>query len=338
MSRLAIDATAVAPGAKGIGRVARGTAEALAARGADVVALVRPGAEVAAETREVRARPAVLWEQLGLRRAAAEHDVVLTFTERLPLGSGGRFVVWLYELPARRLEQNRGTGLHQRGSDLLTRALWKHSLRRAWRVAAGSEATATELRAALPDVEVRVVYPGLDERFSPGEGRGGARYVLHLGSTDPRDNTGTVLRAFSVVRERALEPVRLLVAGGASGPSRDGVEFLGRVSDEELVELYRGAAAYVDATLYEGFGYQPLEAMACGAPVVASATTSSPEVVGDAALVVDPSDEDALADAVVRVLEELGLADDLRAKGLERARAFTWERTADALFALVEGA
>jgi glycosyltransferase involved in cell wall biosynthesis len=145
------------------------------------------------------------------------------------------------------------------------------------------------------------------------------------------------VRAFAAARERVSEPVRLLVAGGASGPSADGVEFLGRVSDEELVALYRGAAAYVDATLYEGFGFQPLEAMACGAPVVSSNATSSPEVAGDAALLVDPSDADALSAALVRVLNEPELAADLRRRGLVRASAFTWERTADALLDLIEG-
>ena len=322
--RVAVDATAVTPGAKGIGRVAKGAVEALAAAGADVTALAG-------------SRPAIAWEQVGLARAVRRFDVVLTFTERLPIVPGGRFVVWLYELPERRIEQNRGAGRYQRGSDLVTRALWKRSLRRAWRVAAGSEATAQELRAALPDVEVRVVYPGIDERFSPGEGRGGEPYVLHLGSDDPRDNTATVVRAFTLARDRTSEPVRLLVAGGASGPVGDQVEFLGRVSDEELVALYRGAHAYLDATLYEGFGFQPLEAMACGAPVVASSATSSPEVAGDAALLVDPRNVDALAAALVRVLEEPGFADDLRQRGFERARAFTWARTAAALLELVEG-
>jgi glycosyltransferase involved in cell wall biosynthesis len=335
--RLAVDATGVTPAAKGIGRVARGAVEALAARGADVVALVQPGITVAAPSEVVRARPALLWEQGGLRRAAAAHDTVLTFTERLPIGSRGRFVVWLYELPSRRIGQNRGAGLYQRGSDLITQVLWKRSLRRAWRIAAGSEATAQELRAALPDIDVRVVYPGLDERFSPGEGRGGDRYVLHLGSDDARDNTHTVLRAFAAAREQVTGPLRLLVAGGASGPRADGVEFLGRVSDEELVALYRGADAYVDATLYEGFGYQPLEAMACGAPVVASNATSSPEIVGDAAVLVDPRDADALATALLGVLREPGLAEDLRRKGFERAGYFTWARTAEALLDLVEG-
>src|SRR5919205_44703 len=327
MARLAVDATAVAPGAKGIGRVAKGTVEALAARGVDVVALASAGAELDAHAETVRARPAVLWEQLGLRRAAREHDVVLTFTERLPVAARGRFVVWLYELPQRRLERSRG--LYQRGSDLVTRALWKRSLRSAWRVAAGSRATADELERALPELRdrVAVVYPGIDSRFTPGPGRSGGRYVLHIGSSDPRDNTGAALAAFA--RTNA-EGVRLLVAGGVAGPAQDGVEFLGRVPDEELVRLYRGAAAYLDTSLYEGFGYQALEAIACGAPFVGSNATSLPEVVGDAGLLVDPTDAEALAAALGRVLTEPGLADELRRRGLERAREFTWERTAEA--------
>ena len=335
--RVAVDATSVTATGKGIARVARFTAAALADHGLDVTALAQAGVGLRPATETVRARPAVVWEQFGLARAGRRFDVVLTFTERLPLIPGGRFVVWLYELPARRIDANHGAGLYQRGSDLLTRAIWRRSLRSAWRVAAGSEATARELRAALPDVNVRVVHPGLDPRFSPGEGYGGERYVLHLGSADPRDNTATVLRAFDAAREQAAKPVRLLVAGGASGAVADGVEFLGRVSDDELVALYRGAAAYVDAALYEGFGYQPLEAMACGAPVVASNATSSPEVAGDAALLVDPLDAEALAGALVRVLEEPGLGEDLRRKGFERARSFTWESTADALIELIEG-
>jgi alpha-1,3-rhamnosyl/mannosyltransferase len=334
MARLAVDATSVAPQAKGIGRVARGIAETLAARGIDVVALAQPSARLAAPHEIVRARPAVLWEQVGLRRAAREHESVLTFTERLPVGARGRFVVWLYELPHRRLERSRG--LYQRGSDLVTRALWKRSLRAAWRVVAGSRATADELESALPELRgrVAVVYPGLDPRFTPGSGPGGVRYVLHIGSADPRDNTETALAAFA--RAETRSPVRLVVAGGAHGRARDGVEFVGRVPDEELVRLYRGAAAYLDTSLYEGFGYQALEALACGAPYVGSNAPSLAEVVGAAGLLVEPTNAEALAGALSRVLEEPGLADELRGRGLERAAQFTWDRTADTLLALLD--
>ncbi|MDX6512514.1 MAG: hypothetical protein QOE36_2018 [Gaiellaceae bacterium] len=345
--RIGFDATAVSPAGKGISRVARGAVEALAARGADVVAYVRPGVELAAPVEKVRARPTVLWEQAGLRRAAREHDVVVTFTERLPVGAHGHFAVWLFELPQRRLEQS--SGLYQRGSDLLTRALWKRSLRRASLVLAGSRATADELEAALPELRgrVHVLYPGLDPSFVPDTVRGqtpdtATRYVLHLGSSDPRDNTETVLRAVELARARLAEPLRLVVAGGL-GERQDALEQLGveaeypgRVSDEELARLYRGAAAYLDASLFEGFGYQVLEALACGAPLVGSNATSIPEIVGGAGILCDPRDAEALASGLVRVLEEPGLAEDLRRRGLERAGEFTWERTADTLLALLE--
>jgi glycosyltransferase involved in cell wall biosynthesis len=323
---IGIDATAVSPEGKGISRVMRGAAEALAGRGADVVALVRPGVRVEARSEPVRLRPAVLWEQVGLARAARRFDAVLTPTERLPVVPGGRFVVWLYETPTRRLAAGRGA--YQRGSDLVTRALWKRSLRRAASVAAGSEATARELEEALPGLRVRVIYPGLDPEFSPGAGPDEAPYVFHLGSSDPRDNSETVLRAVALARARTRTPVRLVVGGAAPRVDAD-AEYTGRVSDDELVTLYRGAAAYVDASLYEGFGYQALEAMACGAPFVGSNATSIPEVVGDAGLLADPRDAEALADALLRVLSNPGLADELRRRGLERAREFTWERTAD---------
>ena len=322
---IGIDATGVSPAGKGISRVMRGATEALARRGVELVALVQPGVSLEAPCEVVRARPAVVWEQVGLARAGRSFDVVLTPTERLPVVGGGRFVVWLYETPARRLAAARGA--YQRGSDLVTRALWRRSLRRAAAVVAGSRATARELEEALPGLSVRVIYPGLDPEFSPGPGSGGEPYAFHLGSSDPRDNTETVLRAVDIVRKR--RPIRLVV-GGAAQAAGEGAEYPGRVSDEELVRLYRGAAAYVDASLFEGFGYQALEAMACGAPYVGSNATSIPEVVGDAGLLVDPRDPEALAAALLRVLEEPGLAEELRRRGLERAREFTWERTADA--------
>jgi Glycosyl transferases group 1 len=262
-------------------------------------------------TVEVRRRPALLWEQSGLRRAARGTDAVLTWTDRLPVGGRGRFVVWLFELPTQRIALNRerGAGLYQRGSDLLTEWLWRRSLTKAARVLAGSEATAAELGGTT------VLYPGIDGRFTPGPGRGG-RYVFHLASDDPRDNTESVVEAVRQANERLREPVELVI------PDR-------RVSDEELLALYRGASAYLDASLFEGFGYQPLEAMGCGTPVVAS--TACREVVGEAGLLCDPGDALALADALVQLLEQPGLTEELRRRGLERARRFSWARTAERL-------
>ena len=316
MIRVGIDATSVAPDGKGIARVQRGTVRALAELGRFELVVYARRPEELPGARRVTIRPTLAWEQAGLARAARDVDVLLTWTERLPLVGRGRYVVWLFEPPTHRIAENRRVGASrwQRGSDLVTVALWKRSLRRAAVVVTGSQATADAIAHIAP---ARPLYPGLDERFTPGADRDD--YVFHLGSDDPRDDTPTAVAA----AERA--GVRLVVAGGSRG----------RVSDDELVELYRRASVFVDTSLYEGFGYQVLEAMACGTPVVASDTTSIPELVGDAGVLCPPGDVDAFASGIRRALAE---RDSLRARGLARAAEFTWERTARELAGAIEEA
>lgn len=338
--RIGIDATSVAPSGKGHARSQRKLVESLATLGRfDLVAYVRTPEAAAmlegVETVVLGPGKAVAWEQVGMRRALRGVDAFVTLSDRLPVGAEGRVVVWLFELPTHRIAENarRGASLYQRGSDALTSMMWRRSLGRAAVVVAGSRATADELGMGSP-----VVYPGLDDGFGPGPGRSG-RYVFHLASSDPRDNTESVLDAF-----RHIEAdVELLVGGGLGelepllrSRAGDRVTFLGRVSDEELVSLYRGAAAYVDATLYEGFGYQVLEAMACGAPVVGSSLTSIPEVVGDAGIVCDPRDPAAIAAALQRVLDDPSLGESMRTKGIARAATFTWDRTGEGFGAVLD--
>ncbi len=164
-------------------------------------------------------------------------------------------------------------------------------------------------------------------------------YILYVGSLEARKNLPRLLEAF----HRLLPefPGWMLVIVGArkwkSTPIFDTVRrlqleqhvhFTGFVAEEDLPALYNGADLFVFPSLYEGFGLPVLEAMACGTPVVTSNTSSLPEVAGDAALLINPLDVSAIADAVLRVLTEPGLADDLRERGLKRAAQFTWERTA----------
>ena len=328
MARIGIDATSVAPEGKGISRVQRGTVEALRTLGRhELVVFARHPDELPdVDAIAVHDRPTLLWEQRGLRRAVREHrlDAMLTWTERLPLAGGARFVVWLFEPPSHRVRANRRARARpwQLGSDLVTTALWRRSLRRAAVVLTGSQATADAIRDV---VSARPLYPGLEPRFRPGSAEQRDPYVLHIGSNDPRDDTATAIRA-----SRAAG-ARLVVAGGWNGPASEGVELVGRVSDDRLVELYQGAAAFLDTSLYEGFGYQVLESMACGTPVVASRATSLPELVGDAGLLCRPGDEDAFAGALARLLREPALRAQLRERGLARAREFTWDRTAHGL-------
>ena len=162
-------------------------------------------------------------------------------------------------------------------------------------------------------------------------------FVLWVGTPEPRKNLSVLLRAFALVRRRAPH-CSLVLVGGDGMEDRDTareLELLGRsvirpgvVTDDELVALYSATTCFVFPSLYEGFGLPPLEAMACGAPVVAANRASIPEVVGDAGILVDPTDPDALADAIERVVLNPQVASDMRGRGLARARDFTWDRCA----------
>lgn len=164
-------------------------------------------------------------------------------------------------------------------------------------------------------------------------------FILAVGTLEPRKNLVRTVEALALLRDRGL-PHHLVLAGMTyfgEGPlhaaiARHGLEgrvhLRGFVPDEELPALYSLAELFVYPSLYEGFGIPVLEAMACGTPVAASGTTSVPEVAGDAALLFDPTDVAAMADAMARMLEDSALAARLRAAGLARSAQFTWERTA----------
>jgi glycosyltransferase involved in cell wall biosynthesis len=168
-----------------------------------------------------------------------------------------------------------------------------------------------------------------------------ARYLLFVGTLEPRKNLTTLLHAFAMLHEeRHREDLKLVVAGRMGWlydaifatvktlALAEDVIFTGFVDDEDLPHLYRGAQLFVFPSLYEGFGLPILEAMASGVPVVTSHTASMPEVAGDAAMLVDPHDPKAIAEGIAQVLAEDQLREVLTQKGLARARRFTWESAA----------
>ena len=172
------------------------------------------------------------------------------------------------------------------------------------------------------------------------------RYVLVLGTIQPRKNLGRLLEAFGRVRQAAGDVT--LVLGGRPGwdaapilrqiAAAASVRALGYVPDRDLPALLGGAEALAFPSLYEGFGLSALEAMACGTPVVCADNSSLPEVVGDAGLLVKPTDVDALAGALILVLEDGALREELRRRGLQQALAFSWTRCAAATLDLLESA
>ena len=164
-------------------------------------------------------------------------------------------------------------------------------------------------------------------------------YVLSVGSGSARKNLRGLIEAWAAIAPRIDDRIELVIAGDAAAYGRafDGSEIpplpprsrlVGRIEDAELPLLMAGAGVFAFPSLAEGFGLPPLEAMACGTPAIVSDVTSLPEVVGDAALLVDPHDTSALGDALVRLLTDSALRARLRAAGLERARRFDWDETA----------
>ncbi|MEX2612712.1 MAG: glycosyltransferase family 1 protein [Gaiellaceae bacterium] len=184
--------------------------------------------------------------------------------------------------------------------------------------------TLTE-RLGISEERIRPIHLGIDhEVFRPGDDARG-EFLLYPAHGWSHKNHARLFEAFAELRRS--RPSLELVVTSYDGPVPEGVRSLGRVSRDELVRLYRTAAALVFPSLYEGFGQPPLEAMACGCPVACSDAASLPEVVGDAARLFDPASTEEMVAAVGAVL---AAPETWRSRGLERAAGFTWEKTAEA--------
>jgi glycosyltransferase involved in cell wall biosynthesis len=202
----------------------------------------------------------------------------------------------------------------------------------------------------VPADKVSVIYNGIDDRFwtEPSEDevvRVRERFqlendfVLYAGNVKPHKNLERLIDAFHLVRQEGLDHLKLVITGDEISKYAElrravhrynlhkYVRFLGYMPDETLAVLYRLAGVFVFPSLYEGFGLPPLEAMASGTPVVTSNVSSLPEVVGDAAVLVDPYDPRSIADGIGRVFTEPGLRVQLRDAGFARAAEFSWDRS-----------
>jgi len=233
------------------------------------------------------------------------------------------------------------------------------AVRRADAIIAVSEATRADIVRLLgvPESKITVIYEAAGPAFKPLEdpalmdrvrARFGVKgdFVLFVSTIEPRKNVPTLLRAFRQLLDDYRLDVQLVLAGQKGWlyeevfelvsdlELEDDVRFVGRVSTEELVWLYNTARVLVAPSIYEGFGLTPLEAMACGTPVIVSNTSSLPEVVGDAGLQVDPFKPDEMAVAMWRILTDAELHRSLSAKGITRAACFSWDKAAEQTLAL----
>jgi glycosyltransferase involved in cell wall biosynthesis len=294
------------------------------------------------------------FEQVGFPRACARQgaDVAHVPYWGPPLASRVPVVVTVHDLIPLLLRPYRGGPLGRAYTALVATGAENAAL-----VLTDSQASRRDILTylRLPPKRVRAIPLAADARYRPQPGGADAairaryelpeRYILYLGGFDVRKNVGAALRTFHWIGTALGDDCPLVVAGRlpaedtafAPDPRRQArelelepgwVRFIGWVAEEEKPALYRGAVAFVFPSRYEGFGLPPLEAMACGTPVVGSAAASLPEVVGDAGILLPPDDAEGMAGALIQLAEDEGFRAELSQRALGQAATFSWERTA----------
>jgi glycosyltransferase involved in cell wall biosynthesis len=316
--RVAIDTTPFHLTRAGTARYLEGLLDALSGQ---------PGIDVERVAFGRRGRAATLvrdalWYPAALPRAARRHgaEVLHCPTYRAPLRARLPVVVTVHDLAVLRHPEAFTPWVR-----VYARTLLRPVLRAADRVLAVSEFTRREVveLAGVDDERVRVTPNAVDGRFAPEGEAADGDYLLAVGTLEPRKRLQVAVDA----ARRLGAELRVVGAPGWGGVQAggDGVRALGFVSDDELARLLRGARCLVYPSRYEGFGLPVLEAMRCGTPVVTSAGTAMEEVADGAAVLVDGADPAAVAEGIEEAERR---RDELRGLGLERARAYSWERTA----------
>ncbi len=282
----------------------------------------------------------------------ARHDAIEVFHgTNYKLPAYGRYgsVITVHDLALDRFPQHSRKFFGQRW------ASWRSSrvFSRADRIIAVSHHTAQDLHDhyRIPSERINVVHHGGSlatgathantalESLKRRYGLRGDGYILHVGGGEPRKNVSALLEAYAMLGDLRRRYQLVLVGGMERWREPIGkkicqleldndVVITGYVAQEHLAAFYEHAALFVYPSLYEGFGIPPLEAMASGTPVITSNTASLPEVVGDAAVMVDPLQPAALAQSITTILTDANLVEDLRQKGLSRVKEFSWEQTA----------
>lgn len=237
------------------------------------------------------------------------------------------------------------------------------SMRKADKIITISEKTKEDLiqYTRIPEEKIKTIYLGVDAKFKILKEEDiqelknrydlPENFILYLGSEQSRKNFIFLIKAFYCLKKKYNLKIKLVKAGRSQITEKQrkktfelinklnltkDIIFIDYIPEKDLTTLYNAANLFVYPSLYEGFGLPPLEAMACGTPVITSNTTSLPEVVGEAGIIVDPHNIKELRDAMYNVLKDPELGNELSKKGLKRAKMFSWERTAQETWKVYE--
>lgn len=293
----------------------------------------------------------------GPKKALKEVDLFHTSSYDLLPPNGANFVVTVHDLIPKSFPQGHTKDAIRRMEEGLV-----STLERADKIIADSQCTKSDLFKWLrvKEEKVRVIYPGVDQEFSPVEGKKDLyiclkikynidfNYILYVGTIEPRKNLKGLIRAYKILKSQHNVTHRLVISGMKGWMYQEvfdlvkelnlssDITFTGYVPKEDLVTLYNLADVFVYPSFYEGAGLPILEAFACGVPVVTSNCSCMPEIAGEAAVFVDPHEPKEIADGVLKALKDEGLRSHLKEKGLLRAREFSWERTAREMLEVFE--
>ncbi len=301
------------------------------------------------------------FEQIAFNRACRRENAALAHVPYFapPLFPAARTIVTIHDLIPLILPEYRGSILVRAYTRLVALAA-----RRADAIIADSESSQRDIvaRLGIDPAHVRVVYLAASARFradiAPEQMEQVRRkyalpekYLLYLGGFDVRKNVRVLIEAFSLLPEFYQQGYRLVFGGVTLGhdsaffpdPRRlaheiglpdDALKMIGWVAEEDKPALYASAEIFLFPSLYEGFGLPPLEALACGAPVISSDTSSLPEIVGDAAMTVGPHSPLAWAESIRAVCVDPARREEMRARGIAQAKKFSWERAAEETLAV----
>ncbi len=363
--RIGINAQILTDGRTGVTRFAKNIIRALPRCGADHEFIIFGNKnDVAAHERNVTVAPTspsinstakrILWEQMLLPQMVRSWNVDVMFYPdyTVPIfRKGSRIISTFHDASPLALPSTFSVGKRY-----YKRFLMNESFRLSDSIIADSNSTKMEMAKYFPtsDKNISVVHNGIEESFARIEDerellriknqyRLSTPLILFVGTVESRKNVLGLLRAFAQGRQRFHWPHTLVLVGGpghgygellrtiSQERIQNAVVLTGYAREEDLPIFYTLADVFVYPSFYEGFGFPPLEAMKCGCPVIASNTTSLPEIVADAGILIDPYQPEEIVTALNSVLTDQQLRNQLRFKGIERSKVFTWEKTAQGI-------